>query len=263
MQRTIYMARLFGLIGYPLTHSFSKRYFSEKFEKEGLTDCAYELFPIESIDQLPALLQQYPELTGLNVTIPYKEAVMPYLHRLNPEAAAIGAVNTICIANGMLTGYNTDAHGFRISLERFLKSNQKLISGALVLGTGGASKAVTWVLHQMQIPFILVSRHPKPGQIHYQDIQKELLQQYPLVVNATPLGMAPKVQECPPLPYHLLTPNNLLYDLVYNPEYTRFLQQGMEMGCYTSNGLEMLYLQAEKAWALWNACATTEYKPKP
>lgn len=248
------MARLFGLIGYPLTHSFSKRYFSEKFEKEGLTDCAYELFPLESIAQLPALLQQYPELAGLNVTIPYKEAVIPYLHQLNPEAAAIGAVNAIRIANGLLTGYNTDAHGFRVSLERFLQASQKQAPGALILGTGGAAKAVAWVLRQLQIPFVFVSRHPEPGQLRYQDIQKkDILSQYPLIINTTPLGMAPKVQEYPPLPYHLLTPEHLLFDLIYNPECTRFLQQGMEKGCYICNGLEMLYLQAERAWALWTA----------
>lgn len=246
------MERLFGLIGYPLSHSFSKRYFTEKFEREGIAGCRYELFPLEYIEDLPKLLKRQTTLCGLNVTIPYKQAVLPYLQELEAGAEAIGAVNTIRIANGKLTGYNTDAYGFIESLQRFLQESDKQPPGALVLGTGGAAKAVVWALQQLGIPHLSVSRRVEPGCILYENIDKERLTTYPLLINTTPLGMSPYTGACPPLPYDLLDRQNLLYDLVYNPEQTLFLQKGKQAGCHTTNGLEMLYLQAEKAWSVWN-----------
>jgi len=246
------MERLFGLIGYPLSHSFSKRYFTEKFDREGISGCRYELFPIERMEDLPKLLTQQPTLCGLNVTIPYKQAVLPYLHELEAGAEAIGAVNAIRIADGKLTGYNTDAYGFMESLQRFLQQSDKQVHGALVLGTGGAAKAVVWVLQQMGIPYLSVSRRPETGSILYESIEKEHFINYPLIINTTPLGMSPGTDTCPPLPWQLLHTDNLLYDLVYNPEQTLFMQKGKQAGCHTTNGLEMLYLQAEKAWSVWN-----------
>lgn len=246
------MERLFGLIGYPLSHSFSKRYFTEKFEREGISGCRYELFPLERIEDLPALLEQYPTLCGLNVTIPYKQAVLPYLHRLDAGAQAIGAVNTIRIADGVLTGYNTDAYGFMESLQHFLQQSDKQAPGALVLGTGGAAKAVVWALQQLGIPYLSVSRRIEPCCILYENIDKEHFKTHPMLINTTPLGMSPHTGTCPPLPYDLLDQQNILYDLVYNPEQTLFLQKGKQAGCRTTNGLEMLYLQAEKAWSVWN-----------
>ena len=246
------MERLFGLIGYPLSHSFSKRYFTEKFEREGIPGCRYELFPLEHIEDLPQLLRQQTTLCGLNVTIPYKQAVLPYLHELDAGAEAIGAVNAIRIADGKLTGFNTDAYGFMESLQRFLNQVERQPQGALVLGTGGAAKAVVWVLQQMGIPYISVSRRAEAGSILYESIEKEHLTTHPLLINTTPLGMSPHTDTCPPLPWQFLHADNLLYDLVYNPEQTLFMQKGKQAGCHTTNGLEMLYLQAEKAWSVWN-----------
>lgn len=246
------MERLFGLIGYPLSHSFSKRYFTDKFEREAIPDCRYELFPIERIEDFPALVEREPTLHGLNVTIPYKQVILPYLHELDAGAEAIGAVNAIRVNDGKLTGFNTDAYGFMESLQRFLKRAGCRPPGALVLGNGGAAKAVVWALQQMGIPHLSVSRRAEPGCILYEDIGNEHFTQYPLLINTTPLGMSPHIDSCPPLPWRLLRPDNLLYDLVYNPEQTSFMQKGIQTGCHTTNGLEMLYLQAEKAWSVWN-----------
>lgn len=241
--------RLFGLIGFPLSHSFSKKYFSEKFAREGLVDCAYELFPLERIDEFPVLLKQYPELAGLNVTIPHKTAVIPYLDELDAEAARVGAVNTIAIREGRTRGFNTDVHGFRQSLLEFLPRPQG--RGALVLGTGGAARAVAYVLRQLGMPFRFVSRRPGPDRLTYEALRSEHVEAVQLIVNTTPLGMSPNVETCPALPWEAIGPRHYLYDLVYNPAQTRFLQRGAQRGAHTLNGLRMLHLQAEKAWEIW------------
>lgn len=244
--------RLFGLIGYPLSHSFSKRYFSEKFEKEAICGCYYELFPLESIDQFPGLVQAYPNLRGLNVTIPYKQAVLPYLDYLDAGARAVGAVNTIRLREGRLEGFNTDVTGFERSLREWLAALGRAPRGALVLGTGGAARAVVYVLARMEIGYRLVSRRPAAGQLGYRQLDAAVLDRYPLLINTTPLGMAPRTDTRPELPYDQLGPEQLLYDLVYNPQKTLFLAAGESRGCATINGLKMLHLQAEAAWDIWN-----------
>jgi shikimate dehydrogenase len=244
--------KLYGLIGYPLSHSFSQCYFTEKFEREGIADCAYELYELKQMDELPALLAGEPRLRGLNVTIPYKEAVIPYLDEVRAEARGAGAVNTIDIRDGQLTGYNTDVYGFEISLRRFLNDNEADPAAALVLGSGGAAKAVNYTLDKMGIRRATVSRSRSRGDLKYEDIGGTALDQYTLIINTTPLGMAPNIETFPILPYEYLTPGHLLFDLVYNPGKTIFLEKGERQGCAIKNGLEMLYLQAERAWAIWN-----------
>ena len=249
------LLHLYGLIGYPLSHSFSKRYFNEKFRREGLESYYYELFPLEKIEALPALLKAHPNLRGLNVTIPYKQQVMSYLDKLEEGAASVGAVNTIKIREGRLTGYNTDVYGFERSLRQFLKDKEGAIAGlqALVLGTGGASKAVAYVLQKMGIPFQLVSRNNKPEILTYQKLNETLMQDHRLIINTTPLGMLPKVETYPEIPFQHIGPQHLLYDLVYNPEETTFMARGRQQGAAVHNGLAMLHLQAEKAWEIWNS----------
>jgi shikimate dehydrogenase len=239
----------YGLIGEKLGHSFSKRYFTEKFARESIADAVYELYELASINELPQLLEATPELVGLNVTVPYKEAVIPYLDELDEAAASIGAVNTIKITAGKTKGYNTDYVGFKNSLERFYPATQN--SRALVLGSGGASKAVCAALQNLGINYTILSRHPKPGQLTYKELTPALLQQFQLIVNTTPLGMAPDVTSCPDIPYSALSAHHYLYDLVYNPEQTLFLQKGDAAGAKIMNGLEMLYGQAEAAWEIW------------
>ncbi len=239
----------YGLIGYPLSHSFSKVYFTKKFHEEGLTNCRYDLFPIASLAEWGDLLTEHPHLQGLNVTIPYKEAVIPLLDDVSETAAAIGAVNTICIVEGRLKGFNTDAFGFELSLKNEWKTP---IRGALILGTGGASKAVQYVLTKMGIPFLLVSRKVEKGDLTYADLGKKELRSFPLIVNTTPLGMHPATEEAPDIPYRYLSAENMLYDLIYNPKKTVFLKNGISRHCKVKNGMEMLYLQAERSWALWN-----------
>ncbi len=243
--------RHFGLIGFPLTHSFSPGYFTAKFEREGLTDCRYDAYPLPSLDHLPKLLADNPDLEGMNVTIPYKSQIILYLHELSEEAAAIGAVNVIKIRDGHLTGHNSDIFGFEVSLRNFLPNPFPTNLKALVLGTGGAAKAVQFVLQKMGIPYLLVSRTKSSETIDYQSIDNTVFQSHQLVVNTTPLGMSPKIDACPPLPYHLATPGQYFYDLVYNPEKTKFLALGEDNGANVQNGLQMLYLQAEKAWDIW------------
>ncbi len=237
-----------GLIGFPLSHSFSKKYFSEKFEQENIAGWQYELFPLEMIEKLPDLLAENPSIVGLNVTIPYKEAVIPYMDEVD-ESAAFGAVNTIKIEAGKLRGFNTDVYGFEESLKPLLKAHHK---AALILGTGGAAKAVASVLEHLGIMYAYVSRTPRAGQFSYKNIDKKMLEKHALIVNTTPLGMYPKVDFCPDLPYEYLTDKHLLYDLVYNPDVTTFLKNGKKQGARIKNGLEMLYLQAERAWSIWN-----------
>jgi shikimate dehydrogenase len=245
--------RKFGLIGFPLSHSFSKKYFSDKFEKEGIADCQYELYALKSIEQFPELIASAPELEGLNVTIPYKEQVIPYLDELDEKAAAIGAVNTITIRNGKLKGYNTDYDGFKDSLVKFVGANP-MPEKALILGTGGASKAVKVALEDLAITCQFVSRHPQDGQLSYDflNAQPSILSTAKLIVNTTPLGTHPNTDGLPHLPYDHLTRDHYLFDLVYNPLITAFMQKGIEAKCWVKNGLEMLHVQAEKAWEIWN-----------
>lgn len=243
--------RLFGLIGYPLTHSFSKKYFTEKFGKEGITDSRYELFEIKDASQLTEIISNNQDLCGLNVTIPHKKAVLPFLDELDEPIRKIGAVNVIKVtSDGKLKGYNSDYYGFKYSLLNFLPEGFK--SQALVLGTGGAAEAVFAALGELKISYKIVSRDPAKG-ITYQDIDASLLEKHHLIINTTPLGMYPKIETCPEIPYHLLNSSYFLYDLVYNPEETSFMKRGKDVGAQTKNGLEMLILQAEKAWEIWNS----------
>ncbi len=238
-----------GLIGYPLTHSFSKKYFQEKFFRENLHSYTYQLYPIENIYQFPQLLAQEPELIGLNVTIPYKEQILPFLDEIHENAQKIGAINTIAIQNGKKIGYNTDYEGFLISLQNWI-GHQKP-SKALVLGTGGASKAVQAVLEHLQILFQVVSRNKKATFLCYSELSCQIIESSQLIINTTPLGMYPYTDTYPPIPYQYISEKHFLYDLVYNPEQTLFLQKGQTRGAKTKNGLEMLYLQAEAAWNIW------------
>lgn len=246
--------RLYGLIGYPLSHSFSAKYFAKKFETESISDAGYSLFPLESISLLPALLQQQPYLQGFNVTIPYKVAILPYLDSISEEAAAVGAVNCVRIernASGkILTGYNTDVYGFRNSLLPLLKSFH---THALVLGTGGAAKAVCYTLKELGIKFTLVSRSGDGvTSLNYSDLTVELINDNLLIINTTPAGTYPDTDTCPDIPYSYLGNRHILFDLVYNPAETKFLRLGREAGTTTLNGLKMLELQAEKSWEIWN-----------
>lgn len=244
----------YGLIGYPLSHSFSKKYFAEKYVTEGITDCFYDLFPLENINQFPQLLTQIEGLVGLNVTIPYKEQVLPFLDEIDTDAAAIGAVNTIKITNGKLKGFNTDVYGFGQSLLPILnnKYNSNLKLKALILGTGGASKAVLYALNKLGIETKFVSRNPQNNQFSYDDLTETIITSHQIIVNTTPLGMSPKINSFPNIPYSFLTKNHLLYDLVYNPKISAFLQKGLDKEATIKNGLEMLHLQAEKSWEIWN-----------
>lgn len=244
------MKRLFGLIGYPLSHSFSKRYFSDKFQREGLQEYTYELFSISEISALPDIFREHPTLEGINVTIPYKEQVIPYLDELSPVVKEIGACNCIRIRNGKLTGFNTDVIGFEQTLSRKLMPHHR---NALVLGTGGAAKAVHYVLRQKSVPFVQIGRTKRGEILDYAAITPELLSSHTLIINTTPLGMYPNVHEAPDLPYECLTPMHYLYDLVYNPERTLFLQKGEERGAAIENGADMLVIQADASWDIWNS----------
>jgi shikimate dehydrogenase len=243
--------RLFGLIGYPLSHSFSKKYFTEKFEKEGLLQCRYELFPIEFIEELPAILNENPELEGLNVTIPYKKEVLAYLDEKENIPAELGACNCISIKDGKLIGYNTDYTGFQKTLSPLLKPHHKK---ALILGNGGATAAVIYALKQLGIEYAVVSRKIHPGSTFtYADIDEKIIEAHSIIINTTPLGMYPKPDNCPAIPYKFITHQHLLYDLLYNPAKTLFLQKGEERGATIQNGEQMLIQQAEESWMIWNA----------
>ncbi len=241
--------RLFGLIGFPLTHSFSKKYFTKKFEQEGLMDCRYELFPIKSIAEFPEILRKHPELEGLNVTVPYKKLVLSFLHSSNiPEG--VDACNCIKIKDKNLIGNNTDVIGFEKSFTPLLKPLHKK---ALVLGNGGSAAAVVYVLTKLGIDFKIVSRklHNNSSLI-YKDINEKVMKECDIIINTTPLGMSPNENSCPPIPYQFITEKHLLYDLVYNPAKTLFLQKGEQHGASIKNGEEMLKLQAEESWNIWN-----------
>ncbi|QIX61150.1 shikimate dehydrogenase [Hymenobacter lutimineralis] len=240
----------YGLLGRTLTHSFSQTFFTQKFHNLELTDHAYELFELAFIEELPALLQRHPELRGLNVTIPYKEQVWPYLHDTAASAARVGAVNVIEFrADGQLIGHNTDMIGFRESLRDFLPRG--FAGRALVLGNGGASKAVEVALRDLEIGYWVVSRHPLGAGLTYEELTPDLVQGHTLIINTTPLGTYPFVEECPKLPYEALTDQHYLYDLVYNPRETEFMRRGQARGASIKNGFEMLCLQAEAAWDIW------------
>ncbi len=243
--------RKFGLIGYPLGHSFSGKYFTEKFSRANINDCIYSNFEIASIAELPGILRD-SELAGLNVTIPYKESVIPFLHMKDPVVEEIAACNCIKIVNRKLTGYNTDVTGFEISLVEKLTVKDK---HALILGTGGSSKAVAWVLKKKGIKFLFVSRNKSilENQITYKEMSQEIVAAYPLIINTTPLGMEPKTGDCPPIPYQWIGPGHYLFDLIYNPVKTLFLQKGEKTGARIKNGSDMLAIQAEASWNIWNA----------
>ena len=241
--------RRFGLLGRNISYSFSPGYFREKFRTHGIEDCSYEIFDIPDLHDFAALLSKYPDLRGMNVTIPYKEEILPYLHYLDPEAQKIGAVNTICISKQRLEGYNTDVLGFRASLKPLLNAAD---AAALVLGTGGASKAVVHGLGQLGISCRLVSRTPATGQLSYSQLDRQIMEAHSIIINCTPLGTYPKIEVSPPIPYQYLNDSHLLYDLIYNPKQTEFLKRGAAIGARTKNGLEMLELQADASWELWN-----------
>lgn len=241
--------KLFGLIGYPLSHSFSKKYFTEKFEREEITDCRYELFSIAFINELSKIIVQHPNLCGLNVTIPYKQQVLPFLDEIDDVVEKIKACNCISISQGKLKGYNTDVEGFERSLTKQLQSRH---TAALILGTGGASKAVEFVLHKLGIDFRYVSRNPAVNNYSYEMLTPGIIADHLLIINTTPLGMYPAISEAPPVPYNALTPDHYLFDLVYNPEKTLFLKNGEERGASIRNGYEMLEIQAEASWRIWN-----------
>lgn len=248
--------RKFGLIGFPLGHSFSKKYFTEKFEKEGLRDCEFELFEIATIDELKNVLKANPELRGLCATIPYKQQVMPYIDVLDPACQRIGAVNCIQFLDGRLIGHNTDYVGFKNSIQKWLGG---LRPKALILGTGGASKAVKIALTDLGIEYLMVSRTATEGQITYKDIKRnpEFLSTHSLIVNTTPLGTFPAIDSHPDLPLDQLNRSHLYYDLVYNPTQTAMMKLIEERGGKTINGLEMLIGQAEAAWEIWNRTRST------
>ena len=237
----------YGLIGKTLKHSLSQVFFEEKFKKERLADCQYRLFELPEISDLAQLLASEPGLCGFNVTIPYKKSIVPFLDQLSPEAAAVGAVNVVKRVNGgCLKGYNTDSEGFALSLEGVV-----LPEKALVLGTGGAASAVSFVLRQQGIPFLQVSRTSGRGDLTYAEVTEEVLREYRFIINCTPVGTLGEQQRLLSLPYEALTSAHYLYDLVYNPEVTPFLEKGEQYGARTHNGLKMLHLQAEAAWRIW------------
>lgn len=245
--------RKFGLIGYPLGHSFSKKYFSEKFIREKISDCQYEIYPLTSIDLLTELISDTPDLCGLNVTIPYKTAVIRYLDSIDEQARSVGAVNVLKLKRSgdkvFVKGFNSDIDGFRESLAPYLT---KSVKNALVLGAGGAAKAVCYVLGESGIKITSVDIVEAEGVINYSEITNKILETNQLIVNTTPLGMFPNISGKPEINYNCLTKSHILYDLVYNPEMTSFLKEGEERGCTVISGLKMLHLQAERSWEIWN-----------
>ncbi len=246
--------RKFGLIGYPLSHSFSKKFFAEKFTKENITDCSYDNYELREISDFPALIKAYPALQGLNVTIPYKQKIIPYLDNLDHYAGKIGAVNVIRFhENGHLIGHNSDYYGFRKSLEKWIGPAIRQVR-ALVLGTGGAAKAILAVLEDCNVNYKTVSRRENKGDLTYGTFtdDPELILAYRLIINTTPVGMYPDVNEAPNLPYDLIDSRFYLFDLIYNPDTTLFLQKGQDNGAKIKNGMEMLVFQAERSWEIWN-----------
>lgn len=242
--------RHFGLVGKSIEYSFSKKYFTEKFALGNLADCSYHNFDLKIIDEFPSLIAENPDLKGLNVTIPYKESVLPYLNKLSKTAAQIGAVNVIRFTKkGNLKGYNSDYYGFMKSLKPLLQLHHKK---ALILGSGGAAKAVSFALDQLGILYTFVTREEKEGMIDYDLINATTFDNHQIIINCTPLGTVPNTKEFPPIPYNFFTEKHIAFDLIYNPEETQFLKKAKKKGAVTKNGYEMLVLQAEKAWKIWN-----------
>jgi shikimate dehydrogenase len=240
----------FGLIGKNISYSFSKKYFIEKFSKDLFDDCTYENFDIPNIEEFPNILKNNPDLKGLNVTIPYKEAIIPYLDTISDKAYKIGAVNVIRFTKkGNLKGYNSDWFGFKKSLEPLLQPHHKK---ALILGTGGAAKAVAYALEQLGIFYTYVSREASENTIDYNRINATTFDNYQIIINCTPLGTSPNIKEYPPIPYTFFTEKHIAFDLIYNPEETQFLKNAKKHGAQIKNGQEMLIFQAEKAWKIWN-----------
>jgi shikimate dehydrogenase len=244
--------RQFGLIGYPLSHSFSQKFFTEKFLQESIVNTKYDNFPIPSIESFVALWKENPSLEGLNVTIPYKKEVIAFLQYSSPVVEAIKACNCIRKFNNELYGYNTDVIGFEKSLLPFFKAHH---THALILGTGGASAAVQWVLQKLHIQYQVVSRKGNAidGNLSYEQLTKSIVESHTLIINTSPLGMYPNVNEAPPIAYEAITAQHHLYDLVYNPTETLFMKNGLAKGATVQNGLDMLHIQAEESWAIWNA----------
>jgi len=242
--------KTYGLIGFPLSHSFSQKYFTAKFQKEGIVDCRYEAYPIRSVQEIKALIRSDPRLMGLNVTIPYKQSVLPFLDNTDRIPAGLSACNCISIKDGKMIGYNTDVTGFERSL---LPSLQVYHTNALILGNGGAAEAIKFVLNKLKINYSLVSRKiHHDADFTYNDLGESEMKEHTLIINTTPLGTFPDINECPDIPYGFLTDQHFLYDLVYNPEKTLFLQKGEAAGAQIKNGYEMLVLQAEESWRIWN-----------
>ena len=242
--------RLYGLIGKNISYSFSKKYFTEKFALGSFVDCSYENFDIQTIEEFPSIITTNADLKGLNVTIPYKETVIPYLDKLSKNAAQIGAVNVIHFTKkGKLKGYNSDYYGFMKSLEPLLQSHHKK---ALILGTGGAAKAVAYALDKLGILYTYVSREEKEGMIDYDRINATTFDNYHIIINCTPLGTSPNTSAFPPIPYNFFNEKHIAFDLIYNPEETQFLKKAKQKGAIIKNGYQMLSLQAEKAWKIWN-----------
>lgn len=241
--------RTFGLMGYPLTHSFSQKYFTEKFELLGITDVEYKNFSIPKIEDIDEVMSSNPHLCGFNITIPYKKKIIPYLHFVSDAVQKMGACNCVNIKEGKLTGYNTDVIGFKLSLQPFLKPHH---TKALILGTGGAAAAVEYVFNELNIIYQFVSRNATDNSLGYHQLTKDIMEQHPLIINTSPVGQFPATAESPAIPYEFINASHHLFDLIYNPNETAFLHKGKVRGATTQNGYEMLVLQAEESWRIWN-----------
>ena len=240
----------FGLIGKNISYSFSKSFFNEKFQRENLNDCTYENFDFQDIAELPALLKNNPNIKGMNVTIPYKEVIIPFLDKLSKKASKIGAVNVVKISKKRkLKGYNSDCYGFKKALKPLLLKHHKK---ALILGTGGASKGVAFALEELNIDYSFASRSEHPDNISYDKIDKNTFDAYQIFINCTPVGTFPNIENCPDLPYQFFKKDHIAFDLIYNPEVTEFLKRASENGAQIKNGYDMLVFQAEKSWDIWN-----------
>ncbi len=249
--------RLFALIGFPLAHSFSERYFTNKFKEEGIDDAIFKSFSFEDINYITTLIENHPNLKGFAITIPHKKVILPFLHQTTDEVKTMGACNCVRIDNGRLTGYNTDVVGFEKSFIKKLLSHH---TKALILGSGGAAAAVEFVLRKLNIDYRFVSRNKsiEADNLTYNELTPEILKEYTVIINTTPLGTFPNVDAAADIPYLLLTPKHYLFDLVYNPAETKFLRLGKEQGAAIENGYEMLELQAEENWKIWNGTASSE-----
>ncbi len=242
--------RKYGLIGKNISYSFSESYFQNKFEKEHIKDTTYQNFDLSSISEFESIIKNNPEIAGLNVTIPYKEVIIPYLDSVNRTANQIGAINTIKVSKkGKLKGYNTDYYGFKRSLKPLLKKHHK---HALILGTGGASKAIAFALKKLKISFSYVSRTKTTNNFTYGELDENIIKQHTVIINCSPVGTYPNVTNCPNLPYQFITDQHILFDLIYNPSETSFLRKGKQQGATISNGSKMLEFQAERSWEIWN-----------